>query len=156
MELTPPEQVIVDKLDKDLPHTATIKRIFENQEVMIKGFEDEREFNKSEFGKGTEKFREIFGELKEVKSEQKELRSEVSDMKSQIVESIDGLKNQIAKKELTDIVDEVKLLRTEKKDKAKNTDKLIYGAIGTAISLILYNLPSIVSFIVEALKASAK
>ena len=142
MELTPEEQAVVDKLDKDLPQTQTIKRIFENQETMIKGFNDEREFNKSEFAKGTEKFKEIFSELKEV-------RSEVNDMKSLLMDAFTDLKNQMAKKEITDLTDEVKALRTEKKEKAKNIDKLIYGAIGTVISLFLYNLPDILSFIMS-------
>ena len=142
MELTPEEQAVVDKLDKDLPQTQTIKRIFENQETMIKGFNDEREFNKSEFAKGTEKFKEIFSELKEV-------RSEVYDMKSLLMDAFTDLKNQMAKKEITDLTDEVKALRTEKKEKAKNIDKLIYGAIGTVISLFLYNLPDILSFIMS-------
>ena len=143
MELTPQEQVVIDKLDNDLKHTKTIDNLKQGQEQIIKDIKDDKEFNKSEFAKGTEKFKEIFSELKEVKSE-------VSDMKSQITNSIDGLKNQIAKKEITDLSDEVKALRTEKKEKAKNTDKIFYGAIGTVISLVIYSLPDIISFFVSA------
>jgi len=144
LELTPEEQVRAQGLDKDLPNTQTIKGLYQNQEQIIQELKDEKEFNKHEFAKGTEKFKEIFGELKEV-------RSEVSDMKSQITNSIDGLKNQMAKKEITDLTDEVKALRGEKKEKAKNTDKLIYGAVGTVLSLIIYSFPDIISFIISAL-----
>lgn len=82
--LTPQEQAVVDKLENDLPHTPIIKSLTENQDNIIKMVEEERAFNKIEFDRGTEKFKEISSELKEV-------RSEVSDMKSQIK---DGFKQQ--------------------------------------------------------------
>lgn len=142
MELTPQEQMEIDKLDKDLQHTPTVKGLKDGQEQIRKDIKDDKEFNKSKFAEGAEKFKELSNGLKEV-------RDEVSDMKSDITKSIADLTDQIAKKEMTDLTDEVKALRGDKKDQAKNVDKLLYGAIGTIISFFIYSLPDIIMFFVE-------
>lgn len=85
MPLTPQEQSVIDDLDKKLPQTKTIDNLKQCQEKILKVVEDERAFNKSEFAKGTEKFKEISSELREV-------NREVSDMKSQISSGFKDLK----------------------------------------------------------------
>lgn len=142
--LTPPEQGIVDKLDKDLPHTKVIKQLYENQETMIKGLQDEREFNKSEFAKGTEKFREIFSELKDAKAERKELREEVSEMKEDYKKGVKEIVDTIHNKELSDLRGEIR----DSKQKEKDT-KMFWNGVGKTvlsaviIAIILFALSKI-------------
>ena len=141
MELTPQEQADAAKLDKDLPNTETIKRIYENQETMIKGLEDEREFNKSEFEKGSEKFREIFSELKDAKAERKELREEVSEMKEDYKKGVKEIVDTIQNKELSDLRDEVRDSKIKEKDFKifwNGVAKTILSAV--VIAIVLYAL----------------
>jgi len=90
LELTPDEQAQIEKLDSDLQHTKTIDSLKQGQEEIRNDIQSEREFNKSEFAKGTEKFKELFGELKEV-------RIEVGDMKTQISDGFKQQRDDLAK-----------------------------------------------------------
>ena len=137
MELTLQEQQNIDKLDADLQHTKTIDNLKQGQEDIRQDISNERDFNKSEFAKGTEKFREIFDELKEV-------RSEVNDMKSQIATGFIEQKRAFEKHILDGKEDEIKKLnkRLDARDQIKN------GVIITFIG------GTIVWLVVEVLKGT--
>lgn len=132
--MTPQEQAVIDKLDVDLPLTKTIDNLKQGQEEIRKDIQDEREFNKSEFAKGTEKFKEIFGELKEV-------RNEVKEMNTQVTDELKGIRSDITKH----------IMETDKSEMAKLNKKLDRWASlkdgilvtvlsGVAIAIILYFL----------------
>ena len=131
--MTPQEQAVIDKLDVDLPQTKTMQKVFENQENMIKGFEDERKFNKSEFAKGSEKFKEVFVELKEAKKERKELKDEVNDMKEDYKKGVKEIVDTIRNQEINNLRDEVR----NGKQKEKDTKVFWSGVAKTVLSAVV-------------------
>jgi len=132
--VTPQEQAIIDKLDIDLPLTKTIDNLKAGQEEIRKDIQDEREFNKSEFAKGTEKFKEIFGELKEV-------RNEVSEMRTQISDGFKGIKDEFTK-HITDTQNsEIKKLNKKLDRTSAMKDGILVSLIsGITIAVLLYFL----------------
>ena len=130
--LTPQEQAIIEKLDNDLPLTKTIDNLKQGQEEIRKDIQDEREYNKSEFAKGTEKFKEIFSELKEV-------RSEVKDMKSQISDGFRDMKDEFTKHIADSQDSEISKLNKKLDRWAAIKDGVLVALIsGVAVAVILY------------------
>ena len=137
MELTPEEQAEADRLDIALPNTQTIKKIFNNQEDMIKGFEDDRAFNKSEFAKGAEKFKEISSELKEV-------TVKVDNMEAQIENGFKRQREDLAKhlsetkdNQITDLKNAVEKRDSEDKSKRNRVNAIKDGILISLIGGIL-------------------
>ena len=122
VEPTPEEQAEIDRLNKNLPYTPIIKHIFENQEFMIKGFEDERKFNQSEFEKGSEKFKEIFGELKEVRSEVSDMKSQIADGFKKNEDKLDNYITEVKDKRYDEIAKKLEK-REQKEDREKENEK---------------------------------
>ena len=112
MEELTPQQI---QLDKDLQVVPTIKSLKNGQEQIIKELEDDREFNETEFAKGTKKFKELSTALNEV-------RSEVSDMKVQISDGFREQKRAFEKHILDGKEDEIRKLnkRLDARDQIKN------------------------------------
>ena len=158
------QQAEVDKLNDLLPHAPVIDGLQEGQEKitttldkLIEDFENESESTKREFENGTKKFKEVFTVLGNVinKVDKVDLRvgnveKEVSDMKNELIGSIENLGRQIEKKEMTDLTDEVKSLRTEKKEKAKNIDKLKWAVAGTLFTMLITYIPTIIDLLMKA------
>lgn len=140
--LTPQEQSLIDDLDIKLPQTKTIDNLKQGQEEILKVIEDEREFNKSEFAKGTEKFKEISSELKEV-------RSEVNQMKTQISDGFNEMKSAIKNKENEELRAEIRSLKTDKEikeDRKFTIQNGIFLIIATIILTAIFTNIKHVSF----------
>lgn len=135
--MTPQEQAVIEKLDVDLPQTKTIKKIYENQKIMIEGLNNEREFNKSEFEKGTEKFKDVFIELNHAKAERKHLREEMSEMKNQISDGFNHIKEAIKSKENEELKAEIRTLKTDKDKKEERRFTLQNGLILMFATIVL-------------------
>lgn len=142
--MTPQEQATIEKLDRDLPLTKTIDNLKKGQEEIRKDIQDEREFNKSEFTKGAEKFKAIFTELKEAKLERKQLKEEVSEMKEDYKKGVKEIVDTINNKEISDLRGEIR----DNKQKQKEV-KMFWSGVaksvlsGIVIAIVLYGLSKI-------------
>jgi predicted nuclease with TOPRIM domain len=153
--MTPQQQA----LNNDLPHTEEFKSLTEKVDNLTNGQQeikytlqeelksqmDFKDYVQDEFDKGTAKFAKVENRMDEIEEKMEKGLEKIA-------ESQNNLAKEIHDKKTEELTQEVRALKEEKIEKAKNQDKLFYGAIGTFISLIIYNAPTIIQIVVKALQ----
>jgi uncharacterized protein YpuA (DUF1002 family) len=127
--VTPTQQ----QLEADLPHTPIIQSLTENLESITSMVEEDREFNKMEFERGTEKFKELGEGQREQAKGLREVKSEVSEMKEDYKKGVKEIVDTIHNKELSDLRVEIRDAKQKEKD-----NKMFWSGVGkTVLSAIV-------------------
>jgi len=131
----------------ELEKLPVITDLRQGQDEMRESIDDlskvittEQESNRKEFAKGTEKFKEIQGEIAEVREDMKSLRSEMKSGFSSIGNQISNLKTELKDDELKKLTDE---LGSKKAFKNSIMSGVIIAIATIILTAIFSNMPNV-------------
>lgn len=116
--MTPAEQAFNSQVKADITVCEIIENhesLSVNQEKIMEMILDEKEQNKLDFAKGTEKFNQLF--------------KEVGEMKREIKDGFNSLKEEIKDKRINDLTEAVKEQKNDAAYKKSRVDKLKDGVL---------------------------
>ncbi|MCK4500159.1 hypothetical protein KAU11_06650 [Candidatus Babeliales bacterium] len=122
-----PEQIAENDRIQKLP---VIIDLAKGQAQIIDMIKEDKEQNKAQFDEGSEKFKELWDEVKEV-------RSEVTEMKGQIKSGFDDLSNKFTNHIQETKDNKIEKLTNEIQSKKKRSDGLKDGIIITLVGGVL-------------------